>query len=126
MSMARCSSSTLIPSTPAAFSPADTGTPTRLVATPALASGLLPPALAQLPPGLQPQQLQIQSLSAQEAVQAVLAKTVDLGVVSLPLEHRGLELHWIGEAACVAVLAADSPLAAEPVLSMQKIGRAHV
>ncbi|MQT42472.1 LysR family transcriptional regulator, partial [Pseudomonas sp. FSL R10-0765] len=35
----------------------------RLVATPALASGLLPPALAQLPPGLQPQQLQIQSLS---------------------------------------------------------------
>lgn len=95
----------------------------RLVATPALASGLLPPALVQLPPGLQPQQLQIQSLSAQEAVQAVLAKTVDLGVVSLPLEHRGLELHWIGEAACVAVLAGDSPLAAEPVLSMQTLAQ---
>lgn len=95
----------------------------RLVATPALASGLLPPALALLPVGLQPQQLQLHSLTAEAAVQAVLAKTVDLGVVSLPVEHRGLDLHWIGEAACVAVLAADSPLAAQPVLSMQTLAQ---
>lgn len=95
----------------------------RVVATPALAAGLLPPALARLPLNLRPQQLQIQSLTPEGVVQAVLAKTVDLGVVSLPLEHRGLDVHWIGEAACVAVLAADSPLAAEPVLSMQVLAQ---
>ncbi|WP_295479059.1 LysR substrate-binding domain-containing protein [uncultured Pseudomonas sp.] len=93
----------------------------RLVATPALAAGLLPSALALLPEPLQAQQLQIHSLSAEAAVQAVLSKTFDLGVISLPLEHRGLELHWIGEAACVAVLPADSELAAEPVLSLEKL-----
>lgn len=93
----------------------------RLVATPALAAGLLPPALAMLPANLHPQQLQVQSLSPEAAVQAVLSKTFDLGMISLPLEHRGLELHWIGEAPCVAVLAADHPLAAGPVLSMQQL-----
>lgn len=93
----------------------------RLVATPALAAGLLPPALARLPLHLRPQQLQLQSLTPEGVVQAVLAKTVDLGVVSLPLEHRGLDVHWIGEAACVAVLPADSPLAEQAVLSMQTL-----
>jgi DNA-binding transcriptional LysR family regulator len=95
----------------------------RVVATPALAAGLVPPALARLPANLRPQQLQIQSLTPEGVVQAVLAKTVDLGVVSLPLEHRGLEVHWIGEAACVAVLAEDSPLASESVLSMQTLAQ---
>lgn len=93
----------------------------RLVATPALAAALLPPALARLPEALRPQQLQIQSLTPEGVVQAVLSKTFDLGVVSLPLEHRGLDVHWIGEAACVAVLAEDSPLAAHDVLSMQTL-----
>ncbi|GAB7531549.1 LysR family transcriptional regulator [Pseudomonas sp. 3A(2025)] len=93
----------------------------RLVATPALAAGLLPPALARLPEHLRAQQLQIHSLSPEAAVQAVLSKTFDLGVISLPLEHRGLELHWIGEAPCVAVVPEDSPLAAYPVLGMAQL-----
>lgn len=93
----------------------------RLVATPALAAGLLPPALAGLPEHLRAQQLQIHSLSPEAAVQAVLSKTFDLGVISLPLEHRGLELHWIGEAPCVAVLPEDSPLAEHPVLGMAQL-----
>lgn len=93
----------------------------RLVATPALAAGLLPPALALLPEDLRAQQLQIQSLAPEAAVQAVLSKTFDLGMISLPLEHRGLELHWIGEAPCVAVLAEDSELAGESVLSMAQL-----
>lgn len=93
----------------------------RLVATPALAAGLLPPALARLPQALRPQQLQIQSLTPEAAVQAVLSKTVDLGVVSLPLEHRGLDLHWIGEAPCVAVLPADAPLARHAVIGMAQL-----
>lgn len=93
----------------------------RLVATSALATGLLPAALARLPEGLRPQQLQLQSLAPEKAIEAVLANTVDLGLVSLPLEHRGLTVHWIGEAPCVAVLASDSPLAAEQSLSLAQL-----
>ncbi|RMR13309.1 LysR family transcriptional regulator [Pseudomonas syringae pv. theae] len=91
----------------------------KLVAISALAAGLLPTALSRLPEPLRPQQIQLQSMSPENVVQAVLSKTMDLGAVSLPLEHRGLEIHWIGEASCVAVLPADSPLAAHEVLSME-------
>lgn len=95
----------------------------KLVGIPALAAGLLPRALARLPQALRPQQVQIQSMSPENVVQAVLSKTVDLGAVSLPLEHRGLEIHWIGEAPCVAVLAADSPLAQLAVLPMALLAK---
>ncbi|KPW48745.1 Transcriptional regulator, LysR family [Pseudomonas syringae pv. antirrhini] len=91
----------------------------KLVAISALAAGLLPTALSRLPEPLRPQQIQLQSMSPENVVQAVLSKTMDLGAVSLPLEHRGLQIHWIGEASCVAVLPADSPLAAHDVLSME-------
>lgn len=90
----------------------------KLVAISALAAGLLPAALARLPATLHPQQIQLQSMSPENVVQAVLSKTMDLGAVSLPLEHRGLDIHWIGEAPCVAVLPADSALARHEVLSL--------
>jgi DNA-binding transcriptional LysR family regulator len=90
----------------------------KLVAISALASGLLPMALSRLAEGMRPQQVQLQSMSPENVVQAVLSKTMDLGAVSLPLEHRGLDIHWIGEAPCVAVLAADSELARHETLSM--------
>ena len=90
----------------------------KLVGIPALAAGLLPAALARLPQTLRPYDIQLHSMSPENVVQAVLSKTVDLGAVSLPLEHRGLDIHWIGEAPCVAVLAADSPLATHATLSM--------
>ena len=93
----------------------------KLVAISALAAGLLPMALSRLPDALRPQQIQLQSMSPENVVQAVLSKTMDLGAVSLPLEHRGLDIHWIGEAPCVAVLAVDSPLAAHDVLSMAQL-----
>ncbi|MFY1662971.1 LysR family transcriptional regulator [Pseudomonas sp. Pseu.R1] len=95
----------------------------KLVAISALAAGLLPAALAQLPEPLRPQHVQLQSMSPENVVQAVLSKTTDLGAVSLPLEHRGLEIHWIGEAPCVAVLPAGSPLAGHQVLSMEALAR---
>lgn len=91
----------------------------KLVAIPALAAGLLPLALSRLPEDLRPQHIQLHSMSPENVVQAVLSKTMDLGAVSLPLEHRGLDIHWIGESPCVAVLAADSPLARLDVLPMQ-------
>ncbi len=63
----------------------------KLVAISALAAGLLPAALSRLPEHLRPQQIQLQSMSPENVVQAVLSKTMDLGAVSLPLEHRGLK-----------------------------------
>jgi DNA-binding transcriptional LysR family regulator len=62
-------------------------------------------------------------MSPENVVQAVLNKSVDLGAVSLPLEHRGLSIHWIGEAPCVAVLRADSPLAGQSILPMALLAR---
>jgi DNA-binding transcriptional LysR family regulator len=95
----------------------------KLVAISALALGLLPAALARLPDSLRPQQIQLQSMSPENVVQAVLSKTMDLGAVSLPLEHRGLDIHWIGEAPCVAVLPASSELASYDVLSMELLAQ---
>ena len=42
---------------------------------------------------------------------AVLTGAAQLGVTSLPLEHRGLTVHWIGQAACVVALPENDPLA---------------
>ncbi|EJM35078.1 LysR family transcriptional regulator [Pseudomonas sp. GM33] len=95
----------------------------KLVAISALAAGLLPVALSRLPDSLRPQQIQLQSMSPENVVQAVLSKTMDLGAVSLPLEHRGLDIHWIGEAPCVAVLPASSELAVHEVLSMELLAQ---
>jgi len=83
----------------------------RLVATPALAAGLVPAALARVPAALRARHIQLRSLPPEQVVHAVLGRVTDIGVVSLPLEHRGIDVHWIGEAPCVAVLPADSPLA---------------
>jgi len=84
--------------------------PLRLVATSALAAGLLPAALADNPEIAQ--HIQIRSASPEQVVHAVLTGAADLGISSLPLEHRGVTVHWIGEAACVAAVQASDPLAA--------------
>ncbi|MHC9084352.1 LysR family transcriptional regulator [Luteimonas sp. RIT-PG2_3] len=94
----------------------------RLAATSALAAGLVPAALARLSQVLRPQQIQLQSMLAEQVVQAALANTLDIGVVSLPLEHRGLELHWIGESVCVAVVASDSRYARFDVIDLSDLG----
>jgi DNA-binding transcriptional LysR family regulator len=93
----------------------------RLVATPALAAGLVPAALARLPDAFRPRRVNLRSQLAEGVVQSVLTNTVDIGVVSLPLEHRGVDVHWIGEAPCVAVVAATSALAAETSLSREAL-----
>lgn len=93
----------------------------RLVATPALAAGLVPAAVAALPAELQPETVHLRSLLAERAVQAVLSKTIDLGVVSLPLEHRGADVHWIGEAPCVAVVREGSRFARTERISMASL-----
>jgi DNA-binding transcriptional LysR family regulator len=71
----------------------------------------VPAALARLGTRL-PAELHLHSLSAEQVVQAVLSRRAELGLASLPVDHPGLETHWIGEAPCVAVLPEGDPLAA--------------
>lgn len=92
-----------------------------VVATSALALGLLPAALASLESQQGPGPLQLRSTSPEQVMQAVLSGAADLGLCSLPLEHRGLQVHWIGQVPCVAVLRADDPLAQLSVLSSQAL-----
>lgn len=87
--------------------------PLSLAAIPALAASIAPLALADLAAGDFPQRIRLQSASAEIVVQAVIARTADIGLASLPLDNPGVETHWIGEAPCVAVVAAADPLAAK-------------
>jgi DNA-binding transcriptional LysR family regulator len=92
--------------------------PLTIAATSALAVGLVPRALALLGHCHRLESVQLRSAAPEQVVDAVLNGTVDLGVSSLPLEHRGLTVHWIGEAACVAALRADDPLAQAPRIAL--------
>jgi len=85
--------------------------PLRVVATTALAAGLVPQALARIEAGEPAGAIQLRSAAPERVVHDVLCGAAHLGVTSLPLEHRGLQVHWIGQAACVAVLPASDPLA---------------
>ncbi|WP_197473301.1 LysR family transcriptional regulator [Erwinia sp. ErVv1] len=82
--------------------------PVRIAATPALAAGLLPQALAAL--DLQ-NKVQIISQSAEQTTHAIIAAEADIGLCSLPLEHHAVELHWIGQSRCVVALPQGDPLA---------------
>lgn len=86
--------------------------PMLLAATSALAIGLLPEALKSIEALHGPAPVQLRTASPEQVVHAVLSGAVQLGACSLPLEHRGLQVHWIGQLACVAVLREDDPLAA--------------
>ncbi|CAB3793287.1 hypothetical protein LMG28688_03691 [Paraburkholderia caffeinitolerans] len=86
--------------------------PLHIAATSALAAGLLPAALALPGPAHDTPKIQLRSMSPEQVVHEVLTGAAEIGVTSLPLEHRGLAVHWIGESACVAVLRHDDPLAA--------------
>jgi DNA-binding transcriptional LysR family regulator len=86
--------------------------PLAIDAIPALAAGLLPLVLARLPEAGLSAQLSLRSSSAEQVVESVLERSADIGVTSLPVEHAGLNLHWIGESECVAAVAASDPLAA--------------
>jgi len=85
--------------------------PLRLAATSALTAGLAPAALRLLESDGGPGQVELHSASPERVVHAVLTGAAQLGATSLPLEHRGLTVHWIGQAACVAALPEDDPAA---------------
>lgn len=95
--------------------------PIEIAAIPAFAGGLLPLALAAMPADLVPRNVHLRSISAEAAVQSVLARTADFCVASLPVEHPGLDVHGLFQAPCVAAVAADDPLAAKPTISMHDL-----
>ena len=77
----------------------------------AFSAGMLPIALARLGAEALPERVHIRTATAEQVVQAVATQGCEIGIASLPVEHPALEIHWIGEAPCVAVIAANDPLA---------------
>lgn len=95
----------------------DAPRPIEIAAITALAAGLVPAAMARLPAPM-PAELHLHSLSAEQVVQAVLSRRAELGLASLPVDHPGLETHWIGEAPCVAALPEGDALAEAPSIPL--------
>jgi DNA-binding transcriptional LysR family regulator len=85
--------------------------PLRIAATSALAAGLVPVALAHPEVANAVRTFQLRSVPPEQVVHEVLSGAAHIGVASLPLEHRGVVVHWIGQSACVAALRDDDPLA---------------
>ncbi len=102
----------------------DAHTPLRVAATPALAAALVPRALASLA-SLGPQDgwagVQLRSASAEHVLQGLLARTVEVGIATLPLDHGTLDIHYIIGAPCVAVLHRDHALADLDILALKDI-----
>lgn len=94
--------------------------PLSVAATSALAAGLLPQALASLDEALGAS-IQIRAASPEQVAHAVLTDAAQIGVTSLPAEHRGLTVHWIGQAPCAVALHEDDPLTAHEVVPLSAI-----
>lgn len=97
--------------------------PLLLAATSALAVGLLPQALQRFEQQHAPAPVLLRSAAPEQVLHAVLTGAVQLGACSLPLEHRGVEVHWIGELPCVAVLPESDELAALPVVPLAALAQ---
>ncbi|KVM67102.1 MULTISPECIES: LysR family transcriptional regulator [Burkholderia] len=95
--------------------------PVRIAATPALAATVVPAALARIDANAQAPQYQLRGESAEHVVNEVLMRTADIGVVTLPIAHAGLDVHWIAETPCVAVLPEADPLAAQPSVALREL-----
>lgn len=90
--------------------------PIEIAAVPALCSSLLPAALSNMDASLLPSQMHIQSIASENVVQAVLGRTADVGLASLPLDYPGLDVHWVGEVPSVAIVSDNSSLASAKLI----------
>ena len=97
-----------------------------IAATPSLAAGILPQAIAAVTPNLIPRHLHVQALAAENVIQAVLARSADFGISSLPLEHPGLDVHWVADAPCVVALSADDPLASGDIVRLADLAARRI
>ncbi|WP_144113996.1 LysR family transcriptional regulator [Paraburkholderia sp. BCC1886] len=96
--------------------------PLRIAATPSLAAALAPRALARLARNGTASDAQLRSVSAEQVVEALLSRSADVGMATLPLDHAALDVHYIIEAPCVAVLHRDDPLAQDRQVSLAQLG----
>lgn len=96
-------------------------TPIEVASIPAIAASIVPLALSDLPVDQFPDHVHLQSTSAENVVQAVVARTADIGIASLPLDNPGVDVHWVGEVPCVAVVAANDPLAGLDLLRAENL-----
>lgn len=95
--------------------------PLFLAATSALAAGLLPDALKRIESETGATRIHVRSASPERVVHAVLTGAVQLGATSLPLEHRGLTVHWIGQAPCVVALPDNDPAAQHDIVPVSAL-----
>lgn len=100
--------------------------PLLLAATSALAAGLVPDALKRIEAQAGNTRVQLRSASPERVVHAVLSGTAQLGATSLPLEHRGLTVHWIGQAPCVVALPENDPAARHDVVPVAELAGRRV
>lgn len=100
--------------------------PIEIMAVPALAASLVPTALAKLPEPLFPNQVHVRSIASENVVQAVVARTADVGLASLPLDNPGIDVHWIGEVPCVAIVRQDDPLAQNDIITPLDLARRRI
>lgn len=94
-------------------------TPLLIAATPSMSSGLLPTALARL---RLDDAVQILSDSAEQTAHAIITAQAEVGISSLPLEHQGVQIHWIGQSRCVLALREDDPLAQQQRVLLSDLG----
>ncbi|WP_136684052.1 LysR family transcriptional regulator [Falsirhodobacter xinxiangensis] len=100
--------------------------PIHVATLPSLAAGVVPAALARLDPADLPDRIHLNSMAAENIVQAVAAQTADLGLTTLPLDHPGLEVHWTAEVACIAVVARHHSLAARSVITAEDLAQERI
>lgn len=86
--------------------------PTRVATVSAIAVGLLPYAWNLVEITLRGR-LIVQTESPEMVRNAVRGATVDIGLGSLPLEHRDVTIQWMGSAPCLLAVRDDDPLARE-------------
>lgn len=97
--------------------------PLVLAATSALAVGLVPQALHALQESFADTPLQLRLAAPEQVVHDVVNGVVQMGASSLPLDHKGLHILWMGQAPCVAVLPAGDALCDLPVVPLHALAQ---
>lgn len=95
--------------------------PLEIAAIPALSVSLVPRALAAIDMALLPEHVHVNTVSAERTVQEVVSRTADYGVSSYPFDRSDLDVHWIGEAPCVAVMRKDHPMASNTSIRLRDL-----
>jgi DNA-binding transcriptional LysR family regulator len=100
--------------------------PLLLAATSALAVGLLPQALKRVEEATGAAPIRLRTAAPEQVLHAVLTGAVQLGVCSLPLAHHGLQVHWIAQLPCVAVLPQGDPLAQHTIVPLAALAQRRI